>query len=222
MKIIECVQGSGEWFQARSGIPTASAFSKIITNTGKPSTQAPGYMNALLAEYFIGEPVDADASGFMQRGKLLEDGAREWYRWDRGVEVREVGFCVRDDGMAGCSPDGFVDPDGGVEIKCFTAANHIGCLLGGLQNDYVPQTQGCMYITGRKWIDLVAYNPSFNLEKAVLRVERDEAYIGLMHRLISTFVEQMLRARKLLIARGCKPAGRILIPAHIATDPKPF
>jgi len=44
MKVIDCEQGSDEWFMHRKGIPTASCFSKIvqpqihsrtITNTNK-------------------------------------------------------------------------------------------------------------------------------------------------------------------------------------------
>jgi hypothetical protein len=35
----DVTQGSPEWLEARLGIPTASEFDKIITPTGKPSTQ---------------------------------------------------------------------------------------------------------------------------------------------------------------------------------------
>ena len=31
MRIIDCIQGSPQWFKAREGIPTASMFKKIIT-----------------------------------------------------------------------------------------------------------------------------------------------------------------------------------------------
>jgi len=49
-------QGSERWLQARLGIPTASAFDKIVTSTGKASTQSNAYMNKLLAEWLTGRP----------------------------------------------------------------------------------------------------------------------------------------------------------------------
>ena len=40
MKVIQCTQGTPDWFEARRGIPTASRFDMILTpKTGKPSAQ---------------------------------------------------------------------------------------------------------------------------------------------------------------------------------------
>src|ERR1041385_9055256 len=155
---IDCAQGSREWYQARLGIPTASGFSKLLTRAGKPSTQADRYMRDLLAEHFIGEPVGIDASGFMQRGTALEDQARKWYEWERDCTVKRVGFCLRDDRMAGASPDGLVGDAGLLELKCPSATTHIAYLLGDLEGEYWPQCQGQLYITDREWVDLVAFS----------------------------------------------------------------
>ena len=66
MIIHGCEQGTDEWFQARCGIPTASSFDKLITPTGKPSTQADAYMHQLLAEWVMGEKISMDSTFWMQ------------------------------------------------------------------------------------------------------------------------------------------------------------
>jgi hypothetical protein len=52
VKILNVIQGSAEWFDARCGKPTASRFSAIVTPTGKPtaSKERRAYMLELLAE----------------------------------------------------------------------------------------------------------------------------------------------------------------------------
>lgn len=220
MIVHDVEQGTAAWHRLRLGIPTASNFSKILTKGGKPSTQAERYMRELLAEHFIGEPANSGASAFMERGTAMEKSARAWYEHTRDVDVKQVGFITRDDGMAGASPDGLVGEDGMLELKVPSAAVHIAYLLGGFDGEYWTQAQGQLYIAERKWVDLVAYNPV--LPPAIERIERDEDYIELLDAAVKAFVVEMLAARKRLLAVGCKQATRLLIPASMVTDPEPF
>ena len=57
MIVLDCVQGSQAWIDARLGIPTASQFSRIVTPTGRASTAAEGYTAELLAEWALGYPI---------------------------------------------------------------------------------------------------------------------------------------------------------------------
>ena len=62
MKTHDVEQGSKEWHELRSGMPTASGFSKILTSKGDPSKSMEGYANSLAAEQFSGKPeLDAPA-----------------------------------------------------------------------------------------------------------------------------------------------------------------
>jgi hypothetical protein len=76
---------------------------------------------------------------------------------------------VTDDELRmGCSPDGLVGSDGGVEVKCLKASNHIGAILyhqkhGRCPPDYIQQVQGSLMITGRKFWDTVFYHPDLPL-----------------------------------------------------------
>ena len=75
-----------------------------------------------------------------------------------------------------CKSDGLVGDDGGIEIKCPLPHNHIAYLRAGdVPGKYIPQIQGCLWITGREWWDFMSYHPA--MEDLIVRVYRDEAYI---------------------------------------------
>ena len=176
MKIINCVQGTPEWFQARCGIPSASNFDKIITTKSEPSKQAEKYLYKLAGERVSKTIEESYQNGAMLRGTEMEDEARKLYELVTDNVVEKVGFCVTDDDRAGCSPDGLIGTDGGMEIKCPNMATHVGYLIDGkLPTDYFQQVQGGLYVTGRKWWDFVSYFPA--IKPFIIRVERDEKFI---------------------------------------------
>ena len=190
MIIIECEQGTPQWHQARLGIPTASRFGEVMTpKTRKVSAQAKGYRRQLVAERLIGEPCETfEGSAWTQRGTELEPRAREWYAWERDTAVIQVGFCRRDDGLAGCSPDFLVGDDGLGELKCPSAKVHVGYLLesGSLSSKYEYQTQGGLFVTGRAWCDVVSFCPG--LPTVVERVAPDLDYHADLESALRAFV----------------------------------
>jgi len=175
VNVIYCEQGTIDWKRARIGIPTASNFDLILTAKGlKPSASQGKYLNRLCAEHYTGEPIDEGTNGYMQRGTGMEDEAARWYAWEHNAKLLKWGFCVTDDGRAGCSVDRVVGDDGLLEIKCPGIVTHIGYLLGGM-DEYGLQVQGQLWITGRKWVDLLSFHPT--LPKVVNRIERNEGMI---------------------------------------------
>ena len=192
MKILTMEQGSQEWMLARLGIPTASQFDRILTpKTRKPSASRINYRAELMAEWLLGQPLDWGSSAWMERGTELEADARRWYEMDQGVDVQTVGFILRDDGAVGCSPDGMVGADGGLEIKCPGAVQHVKYLLGidDLATAHTGQVQGAMMLTGRDWWDVLSYNPE--LPAVVQRVERDEEYITALVAVLDPFIKDL-------------------------------
>jgi len=162
MIYIECVQGSREWLEARLGIPTASEFDRILTpKTLKPSAQAEKYLHQKVAEWATGQVVEVETRIYsMDRGIELEQEAVEFYELTTGYATTPAGFCLLDDRSAGASPDRFAGEEGLLEIKCPLASTHVGYLLAGtLPADYVLQTQGQLYVTGRRWVDFLSYMP---------------------------------------------------------------
>jgi hypothetical protein len=186
-------QGSAEWHAARLGIPTASNFGRIVTPGGKLSASADTYLHELVAERILGFPLNTESVDFMERGKALESHAVSWYELQRDVDTEAVGFCLTDDGRAGCSPDRLVGAAGGLEIKCPSPAVHVGYMLdGGISDKYRPQVQGALWITGRDWWDTLSYHP--DLPPALVRVKRDEEYITALAANVERFCDALVTA----------------------------
>lgn len=188
MRILDFEQGTDEWLQARMGIPTASCFSKLITSTGKKSTQMDGYLNTLIAEALMGKPAESYINEHMQRGNELEPEARAWYEFQTDLDVEQVGFVLRDDGLVGCSPDGLT-ANGGLELKCPKAETHVGYLRKGtLPSTYVPQVQGCIWLCERDSWDFASYHP--DMPKLLITVERDSRFIATLESLVNELSEK--------------------------------
>ncbi len=204
--LVEVEQRSDEWQKLRCGVATASCFDRIITPaTGKPSASAVAYRRELLAEWLTGQPVSIKESGWMQRGTEMEPEARAFYEFEADAEVTETGFVFLDERrLIGCSPDGLVGDDGLVEIKCPAPHTHVGYLIDAkLPTAYIPQVQGALWVTGRRWCDFISYHPE--MEPLIVRVKRDEGYIAKMAMLIEAFVATMLEERQILLSRGLGP-----------------
>ncbi len=190
MKIIDCIQGEPEWFEAKLGIPSASNFSKIVTCKGDRSKMATKYLYQLAGEKVAGQAEEGYENAAMRRGKELEPEARELYELVTGETVDQVGFCMREDVLCGASPDGCIGKDGLVEIKCPTMAVHVGYLVGGtLPKDYLQQVQGQLYVTGRKWVDFVSYYPG--IKPFIIRVRRDEAFLVALDSVLKGIVKEL-------------------------------
>jgi hypothetical protein len=201
-------QGSLEWMQVRLGIPTASQFDRIVTpKKMAPATAADGYRAELLAEYLLGQPLEWGTSGWMERGTDMEDEARRWYAFERDVDVEKVGFVTSACGRAGGSPDGLVGDDGGIEIKCLSAKNHVRHMLGeSIATHHVGQVQGYLWLTGRKWWDVISYHP--DLPSVVERVTPNAEWVNAFEPALEAFSKKLESEKERLSQH------RVLRPWH--------
>jgi hypothetical protein len=186
-------QGTQEWFAARCGLATASRFKDILATV--KSGEAAGrrnYRAQLVCERLTGTPQETFTNAAMQWGTDNEPFARIAYE-ARGNIVQEVGFIKHETLMAGASPDGYVGEEGGIEIKCPNTATHIDTLLNGMPPDHKPQIQGQMWITGRKWVDFISYDPRLpeHMQLYVQRIERDETYIQTLEKEVAQFLAEV-------------------------------
>lgn len=187
IEVFDVEQGTPEWHQCRLGIPTASRFSDILAKgEGKMRTR---YLRDLAAEILRGwVEMDGFSNAHMERGKIMEAEAREFYAFSRGADPVQVGF-VRN-GQAGASPDSLIGDEGGLEIK--TALGHIQIerlQKRALPSEHRAQVQGNLWITERNWWDFVSYSP--DLPPMIIRVERDEEYIALLSKAVDAFNEEL-------------------------------
>ncbi len=202
MKIYNVIQGTLAWLDLRSGLPTASEFGRITSvhqinlaiKSEKPVKLLDGsdtYMNELLAERMLREPQTKAVTMWMQRGSEHEAEAVSYYEMARGVDTQVVGFCTNDEGTIGASPDRLVGEDGLLEIKVPSPAIHVGYLRNqeGAGDDYRIQAMGQLWITGRRWVDIMSYNPG--MPEALVRFERDETFISMMASAVTEFAAKL-------------------------------
>ena len=212
MIIYDHPQGSAEWLASRAGVITASKFVearkrlKSGPKKGGFTEAAEDYAFRVAVERISGTPLDEGFSTWaMKRGNELEPEARAWVEVKLGIFVDVAGFVTTDDEKFGASADGFIDKDGGLEIKCLVDPGRIrNVILSDDISEFMDQIQGGMWITGRKWWQFALFCPA--LEKVGLqlytkRVERDDNYINEMEldllefeRVVSKY-EQTLRDR---------------------------
>lgn len=195
MITLDCEQGSLEWFAARCGIPSASNFDKIITSTGKPSTQKMKYMYQLAGESITGIKTDSFQSEAMKRGAEMEGEAIKLYEMLSGKTVKRVGLCYPDEQkMWAASPDGLFD-DIGLEIKCPLIHTHVEYLAKKeFPSEYYAQVQGGLLVTGLKGWVLMSYYPG--LKPFICPVNRDEKFISLLRVELELFCSQLVQLKK--------------------------
>jgi putative phage-type endonuclease len=175
MQIHNIEQRSDEWYELRKKYPLTASNAQAIGNNGRGLETL--IWNVLADKYSTAEKENYSNKD-LERGVELEPQARAMYELERGVKVEEVGFVTNEDisKVAGASPDGTVGTDGLIEIKCFDDAKHFKYSINGLEveSQYMWQMQMQLLITGRKWVDYVAYNPDFKSSLLIVRVEPDK------------------------------------------------
>jgi len=194
-------QGSTEWFLQRLGKATASRIADVIAKTKSGySTSRENYRVELALERITGQRQESYTNGAMQWGTDTEPLARAAYEAHTGHIVDEVPMLPHPTiAMSGASPDGLVDKDGQIEVKCPNSATHAKTLLAKKPDGkYVTQMQWQMACTGRAWCDFVSFDPRFpeHLQLCVIRVERDDEMIAELEREVTSFlaeVEQMVQ-----------------------------
>jgi phage FluMu protein Com len=160
------------------------------------SASRKNYRAQLVVERLTGKPVNSFSSAAMRQGTEREPDARRAYMERTGNEVVEVGFCRHDDIECGASPDGLVEVEGVLEIKCPELAKHLEYLrISTEPPEYRCQIQGEIWLCERDWCDFVSYNPDFPpwAQLIVRRIYRDEKLIKEMEKEICTFMEQVLQ-----------------------------
>lgn len=190
VEVFNCEQGSPEWVACRLGIPTASEFDSILANGkgGQPSKTRRTYMLKLIGERLTGEQMWSYNNEHMERGKIMEDEARDWYAFASDAEPQRVGF-IRN-GYKGCSPDSLVGDNGMLEIKTKLAHLQADVLLSKeLPSEHRAQVQGQLWVAEREWCDFVSYWPK--MPPFRIRVYRDEEYIKHLAKMVDIFSNEM-------------------------------
>lgn len=176
------IQGTDEWKALRLGKVTASRVADVVakTKSGYSASRA-NYAGQIIAERLTGTVSESFTNAAMQHGTETEPEARAAYEFYQGVTVQQVAFVAHPSiDQAGCSPDGLIDEDGLIEIKCPNTATHLETLLGqSVPGKYETQIQFQLACTGRQYCDFVSYDQRMpeNMRLFIKRVMRDQARI---------------------------------------------
>lgn len=188
-------QGSADWFAARLGKITASRVADVLATgrAGAESLTRKKYRNELIRERLTGKRLEGYTNAAMERGTLLEPIARAAYEIKHNVFVEQVSFVnhpvIQN---AGASPDGLIDIDGLLEIKCPNPETHIDYLLSEgqtLRARYFDQVQFQLAVTNRFYCHLISFDPDMidELQLCLVEIQRDNEYIANMEAEIIKF-----------------------------------
>jgi len=174
MQIINIAQQTAEWFAVKLKYILSASNAQAIGNQGK------GLETLIwekLSEKYSIENKERYSNKDLERGVEFEPLARTLYELKTGNKVLEVGFVINEEisKVGGASPDGLVNEDGLVEIKCFADTKHFRAVIEGvdIESQYMWQMQMQMLFTGRKWCDFTIYNPNYKQSLLIKRVEPD-------------------------------------------------
>ena len=161
-------------------------------------------MLKLAGEILTGELMDNYTNSNMDRGKAMEDEARDLYAFLSDEPLTHVGF-VRN-GDKGCSPDALVGERGVLEIK--TALPHL-LIDRLLKSDFPPehraQCQGALWVTERDWCDITVYWPK--LPPFTKRAFRDELYIAELAKAVGIFNAELAETVERIRRYGAPPGA---------------
>jgi len=171
----EITQNTPEWLDLRCGVFTASPIAALLTAKGAiaDNETSRNLVNRIARERMAKRPDSQFESFDMRRGHEMEPIARDYYH-RLIAPVHQVGFVTNEiEGIAvGCSPDGLVGEDGGIQIKSRNEANHFKEVLSGeVPAGDMPQIQFELMVTGRAWWDYVSFCDGWPL--LVIRVLPD-------------------------------------------------
>lgn len=193
-------QRTNEWYKSRLGKVTASAVYNILdTNSkGVHKKKYNDYKMQLITARLTQQPIITPATAAMQWGIDHEADAISTYSFIYDTDVQACGFIDHPTiNNAGASPDGLIDDDGLIEVKCPNSLTHTKFLLDDEINpEYIAQMQFQMACTNRQWCDFVSFDPRFtgeamHLSYKVKRINRDDEYIANMEQQVIKFLAEI-------------------------------
>jgi hypothetical protein len=154
---------SPEQIRQRIGCLTASNMRRALSvlKSGKPSEDRESYKRELVAERLVGFAMDHYVTPAMQHGIDNEPVAKEEYTWATGNLIEPmpsvphpvIPFLL-------ATPDGRIEADVGIEIKCPTSAKFVAWKLAGVvPEEHKPQMLAQCLCAGFAAVEFIAYDP---------------------------------------------------------------
>lgn len=182
-------QRSPEWLKARIGRVTASSVGAILGNS--PFRTRGDVMRQMVRSYH-GAESEFTGNIATEYGTNNEAGALVEFEMLTGMDVAQVGFVTRED-WAGCSPDGLIEEDAGLEIKCpFGLRKEESPVFKSLhdQPHYYDQVQFSLWVTGREIWHFFQWAPNGHaMEKTVPDPEWQDARLPILRQFHAEYLD---------------------------------
>ena len=177
----EIKQNSDEWLAIKVGKFSASIATDLLMD--KKTSGYTKLIDKIVEERMTGQPTESktfSGNSFTERGHEYEPVAREDYEFRSFNDVVQVGVVELDDWTL-CSPDGLINEDGLIQIKCPIFNTQKEYLKNHkVPGNYLKQMQFELFVTGREYNIFYSYHPY--LPPVEIRVNRDEAMIAEIER----------------------------------------
>ena len=194
MKAATLTQGTEEWLRARLGRITASGMADVLRKDPAAKTRVK-YMAQLAEERITGMLANGITTHAMETSSAFEKHARRAYELYTDTQIDEYGFVIHPTmDFAGCSPDGVVGIEGGIEIKCCQSAVHLAWQKKGkVPTEHEPQMVWNMACCEAVWWDFVSYDPLAPEDQRLFisRLHRDEKRIEFLEAAVRQFNEEV-------------------------------
>jgi len=178
-------QNTDEWIAEKVGKFSASSGSDLLMDK-----KTKGYSNLIrkiTEERITGKPCENKWSGnsFTERGHELEPIANESFQMETFEDIKSVGVVDHNDWCL-CSPDGLINDDGLIQIKCpifSTQWDYLDEIEKAKEKkyewkpptNYYKQMQFELFVTQRDYNYFYSWHP--NLKSICVKVLRDEEMI---------------------------------------------
>ncbi len=171
-------QNTDEWLALRVGKFTASIAADLLMEN-KSNQGYKKLIAKITEERFTGQACESEkfkGNQFTDRGHLFEPLALIDYSTKFFYDVQPMGFIESDNGLYGCSPDGLIDENGMIQVKCPIFATQRGYLEDPkVPTNYYKQMQFELFVSEREYNIFYSYHPK--LKEVMIKVERDEVVI---------------------------------------------
>ena len=203
MGIYMTEQGTIEWKQQRLGHVTASKVADIMAKgkSGEAKSRE-NYRFQLARERLYQKIEEGFTNDAMAWGTATEPLARIAYEVSHETFVDQTGFVKHKSiPWVGCSPDGLVDENGLIEIKCPNSDTHLRTLCSrNIPTQYFWQMQMQMWVMEREWCDFVSFDPRAekSLQLFVKRLPIDLEAVADMEKEIKLFLTDVDKTIELI------------------------
>ena len=155
----ELQQGTDEWLEFRSSRVSGTDAYSLLKGKSIAEILYAKQHNSFKGNYYT------------ERGHALEEVAKDIYSEAR-KQVTNAGAIINTDyPNAMYSPDGLIGDNALVECKAFNEARHLANYQKP-EPQIIAQVQFGLFISGRKYCDLIFFNPDLDDPKQMMLIKR--------------------------------------------------